>query len=285
MELRKEAINYQNKFDPQTFLKQRFREPGTPINQFRDMRLQIIHKLFSSISDNIKETSEFKVLDYGSGPVIAFVISAAGKDYVSEIVLAEYTLSNREALQNWIEKDSLAFDWQSYIKYVVQDLEKKPVSEVDLRKKQLRSLLTVVSCDITANHPIEKGFEGPYNVVLTSLAIGSACHSEAEFINSIEKVSELVKPGGILYMFSKLAQKSQPMYYELGGENFYYYAVTKEVVLLSLKQSGFVDIQLTSIPIAATISGLSKSDAGQLEIHLSSEEFYYASLIAKKQVV
>ena len=281
MDARREASQYEDKFKPLVFLKQRFQEPGTPMNQFRDMRLKMVHELFSSKNMNSNDT-DLKVLDYGSGPVVAFIISAASKENVSEIVLAEYTTKNREALHQWLYKDSLAFDWLPYIKYVVQHLENKPESEVLVREERLRNLVKVASCNIKSKQPIEKGFEGPYDVVTTSLAIGSACDSEIDYITSIQKLSTLVKTGGVLYMFSKVAQKSQPMYYELDGEKFYYYAISTDILIRGLEENGFENIQCVRIPITDTISGLSQSEAAQLEIHISSEEFCYISVVAIK---
>ncbi len=275
-----EERQYQQNFNPRVFLQQRFRTPGTHINRFRDMRLELIHQFFNSLSLD-KSAHSLKVLDYGSGPVVAFVLSAAGMKSVSEIVLAEYTAKNREALNQWMEKLPLAFNWIPYIKYVVQHLEKKPEQEVHVREERLRSLIKVASCDIKAEQPIEEGFEGPYDVVLTSLAIESTCRNETEYMVSIQKLSKLVKSRGHLYMFSKLAQESQSMFYELGGEQFHYYAVTDLVLLKNLKNAGFRQIKCVRIPISEIISGLSQYDAAQLEIH-ASEEFYYMSVIAEK---
>ncbi len=281
MDARQEENQYKDKFKAQVFLNQRFKKPGTPLNQFRDMRLKMIHELFSSKTMH-SNAKDLKVLDYGSGPVLAFIISAASKENVSEIVLAEYTTTNREALHQWLYKDSSAFNWLPYIKYVVQHLETKPESEVLVREERLRNLVKVASCDVKAEQPIEKGFEGPYDVVMTSLAIGSACHSEIDYTTSIQKLSTLVKTGGVLYMFSKVAQKSQPMHYELGGEKFYYYAISTDILIRSLEEMGFENVQCVRIPIADTISGLSQSEAAQLEIHTSSEEFCYVSVVAVK---
>lgn len=95
-------FNYQDKFDPIEYLHQCYKTPGTPQNYWRNLRLELIHDTFETIlPKDLRDNEEFKVLDYGSGPVIAHVISAAGKQQVSEIVLAEYTKKNREALHKW----------------------------------------------------------------------------------------------------------------------------------------------------------------------------------------
>ena len=46
------------------------------------------------------------MLDYGCGPVIANVISAAGIG--SDIILAEYTEKSRQAIQQWLDSEPSA---------------------------------------------------------------------------------------------------------------------------------------------------------------------------------
>lgn len=248
-------LHYKDKFEGNQYLSQYYNIPGTPQNYYRDVRLKLVHDMFKKLlpDEEVEGKDDFRVLDYGSGPVIAYVISAAGKRKVSEIVLAEYTEKNRDALNKWQANDSSSFNWLPYIKNVVQDIEKKPESEVRIREQRLRDLMKVVSCDIKAEQPIEKGSEGPFDVVITFLAIECACVSEAEYIEFIEKLSKMVKPNGAIIMFSKLAKKAQSISYAIGRERFYYYAVTYDMLLNALSKAGFVNVQCTNVPIMEAI--------------------------------
>ena len=67
--------------------------------------LKDLHEFYQSYPS----TSKLKILDIGSGPVIANTISAA--PYAAEIVLSEYTEANRAALLQWLNNDPNAFDW------------------------------------------------------------------------------------------------------------------------------------------------------------------------------
>ena len=54
--------------------------------------------------------------------------------YGPEIVLAEYSDSNRAELHKWLQWDSDAFDWTPLIKYVVMELEGQEKSKVEREK-------------------------------------------------------------------------------------------------------------------------------------------------------
>ena len=89
----------------------------------RDFVIGKVHEFFQATKFDIVEPREsLNVLDYGCGPVIAYVISAAGVD-TTEIVLAEFVDECRMEVQLWLDKDPSAWDWTPYIKYVVQTLE------------------------------------------------------------------------------------------------------------------------------------------------------------------
>ena len=280
-----DTTNFEDRFDPIAYLSQYYNRPGTPQNYYRDLRLKMVHEFFCELlpNDESAHTKDFKVLDYGSGPVIAFVISAAGKNEVSEIVLADYTEMNRSALRKWFDGNTSDFDWSSYFKHIVQDLEKKAEKDIRTREDRLRCIAKVASCDIKADQVIEEGFEGPYDVVITFLAIESACTIEADYLPLLEKLSRHVKPEGHILMFTKLAKTAQPVSYNVGGKQFHYFAPSEEIVLSSLGKAGFNNIQCTRVPISNAISGLSASEIAQLEAHpCTDDEFFYMSLTAKK---
>ena len=277
---------YDDQFDANEFLSQAYNPPGTPKNYHRDLRMKMVHDLFEELlpDDHDSHGNNFKVLDYGCGPVIAYVISAAGKNAVSEIVLAEYTEMSRNALHKWLDRDATAFDWSDYFKHVVQTLEKKPETEVQFREERLRTIVKIASCDIKADPPIEEGFQGPYDLVMTFLAIESACNSEEEYFKLVENLSKLVKPGGHVLMFAKLAKTSQSILYNVGGKLFHYYSISEDILLSALKKAGLQSIRSTRVSIQNVISGLTASEIAILEAHpdCDEDEFFYISVTARK---
>ena len=201
---------------------------------------------------------------------------------MSEIVLAEYTSKNRQALQQWLDKDPSAFDWSPYFNYVVRDLEGKSEQDVLSREERLHSLVKIASCDISLDQPIEMGYEGPYDVVLTMLAIESACRSESEYFIFIERLSSLVKPGGHLLLIAKLATVSQPMYYKVGNQDIYYYTLSFDAVTSALKHASFVNISTAHLSIAEMLEGVKTLEYSSIDMHWNNDSFYYMCFNATK---
>ena len=221
-----ERNDYPGRFSPHQYLDQYYKTPGSPENRLRDFGVDNLHKVFSRLFPQEQEAScqsnKVRVLDYGCGPAVANTISAAGIPNVSEIVLAEYTTRNREAVQQWLDKDPSAFNWSLYFKYIVQTLEGKTEHQVDEREERMRSLVKVVPCDISQDPPIEKGYEGPYDIVISFLCLVSCCNSVDEYHAGVVKLSSMVKPGGLLLIYSLDMQPGEePNYYLVGSQYFY----------------------------------------------------------------
>ena len=239
--------DYHGTFDPRLFLQERFiATPGTPDNAIRNFVLENVAKFYQTIK--VPANGEgLSVLDYGCGPVIAWVISAAG--LASEIVLAEYTDKNRKAVQQWLDGDPAAFDWSHYFKYVVQKLEGKSEEDVIKREKQLRKVVkAVVPCDITQDQPIEKGFEGPFDIVCNFACIETGCRTLEEYRCAIAKLDRLLKPGGTLVHFSADRTNTEGLgSYPVGTARFYVLPITREFVIATLEQNGFSDISANTL--------------------------------------
>ena len=143
-----------------------------------------------------------KMLEFGCGPVISNLISAA--QYVQKIVLAAYLESERKELALWKNGTEDAHDWSPFFKYVVGDLESNP-GESAWREREvlLRSRVTLTSCDITQEHPIgiESESEAPFSVICTSLCFTAACNTYDDYKQGVKKLGKLVKPGGYIVMF------------------------------------------------------------------------------------
>ena len=139
---------------------------------------------------SLPSSSNLKVLDYGSGPVILGAISAATK--ASEIVLSDYMDKNRKALQQWLDGDPSALDWSPYFTFVVRDLEGKGEQEVAERQELVRKLVkAVVHCDITQDPPIERGYDQLYDVVISSLVLEGASDTVDEYASNASKLGQL----------------------------------------------------------------------------------------------
>ncbi len=186
------------------------------------------------------------MLEYGCGPVPIHMTSIS--PYASEIILAEYLGKNREAVSNWLVRDSKGYDWSEYIKYIVQSLEGGNESDVALREERLRSVTReVVKCDITQTPPISIGYEGPYDMVTSIFCVEAGSRTPEEYSTGIRNLVSMVKEGGLVQLFSGKWTSSSPDthgFYRVGTEKFYNVRVTKDLVVGALERAGCYDMEL-----------------------------------------
>ena len=238
--------DYSEGFDTDAYLTSRFTVPGPPEDSefpMHNFAVKTLHDYFRSKAGS-SNFSELKVLDYGCGPVIANVISAAS--LASEIVLAEYTEEGRTALRRWLNRDPSSFNWSPHFKYVVQTLEGKSFEDAAEREERVRRVVkAVVRCDVTQDPPIQKGYEGPYDIVICCLCLSNACRTKVDYLNAVSKIATLLKLGGVL-LLSTIESENLDGSLEVYtcGTNKHYHALrlNQVFVLETLEQVGFDDI-------------------------------------------
>ena len=117
-----------DKFNPQDYLHTYYGVDTSGLRPFLPLILKTLHDFYQSYDAT---EAKLKILDVGSGPVIAQTISAA--PYAAEIVLSDYSEANRAALLQWLNNDPNAFNWTHIIKQIVVNLEGKSEKEVHAR--------------------------------------------------------------------------------------------------------------------------------------------------------
>ena len=190
--------DYEAKFDPKKYLEVYYTSLITGSDWTADFQLRHYHRFYEKYSCKWDKNST-KLLEFGAGPVIANVISAA--PYVQEIVLASHTEIERNELTLWKNGVEGAHDWSPFFKYVVGKLETKPGEEAWMeRATLLRGRLTITSCDIQQEHPIGIGSpsEAPFSIISTNLCLESACSTYDEYKAAVKKLGSLLQRGGYL---------------------------------------------------------------------------------------
>ena len=179
-------------------------------------QLNKLHELFQSFSSDGAAAGP-KVLEFGSGPVIQHGISVAA--FAAEIVFSDISSANREAIQKWLDGDADAFNWSPHFDYVVKTLERKGEKEAREREQRLRKISKVVFCDALSETPMEKGYEGPYDILLECGCLDAACSNKQTFDKCVKVLHSLLKPGGILIRVSPNAiTDTENLVYCVGGK-------------------------------------------------------------------
>ena len=232
--------DYHHNFSPSVYLETRYKHPGE--NKLHYFATQCLHAFFKDVRVPVTP-SEFRVLDYGCGPVVTNVISVAR--VATEVVLAEYTEKNRNAVQQWLDKEPTSWNWRPFFEHVVVTLEEKSSREAIEREERLRSIIrAVVPCDITQDPPIAEGFGGPYDVVMCLLSIEAGCHTHEEYKVAIKRVYQLIKPGGYLLLHSTVRHDTSTLgWYKVGNETFTEIPLSLEFVYATLKEANFLVVK------------------------------------------
>ena len=249
-------------FDAEDYLGNTYHDVNAPDKIL--FRLESLHRAYHVLP------SSLKVLDYGAGPVILPSISAAGR--ASEIVLADVSDSNREALRKWLKGDPTAFNWSPVIDHVVQKLEGKGEEEAREREVKVRQVVKdIVHCDINEDPPVQEGFEGPYDVVMDSWCLAYACATREIYEKGIGKLAGLLKPGGTLMIFA--SERNKPGSYVVGSTMYKSLPLNGEYLAKVLQEQGLSEV---------SVKTCSRIDSNNLLDNRDSTNTGYIFATAKK---
>ena len=235
--------DYHDKFDPQSYLQMYYFGASDPVRLFL---VKQVHEYYHSYKST---ASKLRILDVGTGPVIAHTISAA--PHASEIVLSEYSEANREALLQWLKNDPKSHDWTPFFKHVVVDLEGKSEEEVPTRAELVRKVVkAVVPCDVNSDSPIPPEYVDQYDIVTDFFCLVSACATKEDYVAALIRLCALIKPGGTIMLYTCESKPHIPYAestYSVGSQKFLDRYLSKEFVSKSLEQVGFCDVKIVSL--------------------------------------
>ncbi|CAB4027425.1 nicotinamide N-methyltransferase-like [Paramuricea clavata] len=231
----KYMTDYHDLFDTEAFLDTFWKVP-IEWNEHKSeipFLLKEHHKFWSDFEANSYTNECLSVLEFGGGPAMANLISAA--KVAKYITFADYTESNRNAVNSWINDEPQAHDWSSMIAYVLNHLEANfNEKAVLVRTQEMRSKTQpAVPCDIT-KYPIVSGL--PYDAVSTSFCIEECSSSIQDYQANIVKLCEVLKPQGYLHMAGNLNES----FYVVGKHTFRVLPLEENIVLEAIKNAGMV---------------------------------------------
>jgi len=130
----------------------------------------------------------------------------------------------------------------------VQTLEGKGEKEAREREEMLRKVAKgAVHCDVLAEPPIEKGFEGPYDVLIEGGCLLAACTTTESFKKGLITLTHLLKAGGTIIMLgSDRDMEQSTTVYSVGSNLYQCLCMEKEIVLEAVKEAGFSNVHMQS---------------------------------------
>ena len=225
-------------FDATAFVNYRFNKPEEEPSKSPDYTRFLLKHLAEFYSKGPSRCN-LKILDYGCGPSLPYSISAASK--ASEIVLADYAVSNREHLQKWVDRDSSARDWTPYFQYIVQTLEGRPAEEAKQREDELRSKVkAIVACDINKDNFIDESCMRTYDIVMSFLCLDPACKDLGSYRDGVTKLVSLVKTGGYFLLYSTRRENCDVGFYTVDGVRYSDVVLKRDLVVEALERNNLV---------------------------------------------
>jgi SAM-dependent methyltransferase len=184
----------------------------------------------------LKQTQRMftRCIDFGCGCTLHNVMPLV--PYVAEIHLADYLPENLTEIRNWLDDKPDAHDWDVYLHEVLklEGNEQISVSDVDLRKQELRRKITTLKLgNIRNSHPLLD--ESTYDLVTSFYCVEAVTPSKAEWQSLMNNLCRLLAPGGTLI----LAAMRKSQFYTIRGKKFPATCVDETDFEFVLTQNGF----------------------------------------------
>ncbi|CAN2391871.1 NNMT/PNMT/TEMT family, partial [Pristimantis euphronides] len=211
---------------------------GALFGEWTDFVLNNLHETFTAggVRGEI-------LIDFGAGPTIYHLLSAC--EVFDTIITSDFLEQNRRQLEKWLRKDPDALDWTHVVKYVCElegnsnSLEKK---EETLRRK----VTQVLKCDALAKKPYDPVPMPEADCLISCLCLEAPCKDLEDFINTLKKFKELLKPGGHIILQSVL----NCTYYYVGKKLFSSLYLTKDNLEKAFKEAGYDIVKVKVTPRA-----------------------------------
>jgi hypothetical protein len=160
-----------------------------------------------------------RVLEFGGGPCLwpSFLLA----QYFDEIWFCDYTPSNLQCVQDWLDEKPNAFDWKPYFNFML-DIKKGHHHDKDEYEARLRSALRkgkIFRCDIHDSNLLfldECERNQQFDMIFTCACLEAACLTHDMFKQTIHRLGNLLKPDGILLLLTY----RNSSFYVLNGQTF-----------------------------------------------------------------
>ena len=240
-----EAFKTLNKEDAHYYLTRRFSDPYDKEREVQPFYLKSLHDFYVKYSGNWDSQSA-KLLEFGGGPVIYSLISAA--PYVASIVHSDYSESNLQEVRWWKDKSVQAHNWIPYFHYVLQELEGIGTESTLRREEDLRAKLShIVKCDVTRNDVLETT-EFPmesFDVISSCFCLEAVANTSAQYAVFIERLSRYLKPGG--YILSLVSVEES--WYKYGANRLTHLYITTEDVRAAYEKANLKVLETSFISV------------------------------------
>ncbi|BDI31903.1 hypothetical protein CCAX7_39540 [Capsulimonas corticalis] len=180
-------------------------------------------------------------VEFGCGPTVHHLFPIA--HVAGEIHMAEYLASNRQAVQDWVDRKASAHNWDEFAKETLRLRgEDSPTpAQIERVQDDARQRITaIIPGNAFDTDPLGPARRGSYPLVMSHYCAEAASTDIGKWYDSMRNILSLAAPGGTVILSACGAAN----YYCVGGRNFPCAGVTPSDMLKSLMDNGFGDLDL-----------------------------------------
>uniref|UniRef100_T1J689 Methyltransferase domain-containing protein n=1 Tax=Strigamia maritima TaxID=126957 RepID=T1J689_STRMM len=229
---------YEKNFDGPTYAKGFTRDLKFEYMWFME---EFYHRLFEEGKLQGKT-----LIDVGCGPSLRAPLVASR--YGCEVVCADLLETNRNFVQNWLDKGHDAFDYSDQFKHVAQLEGNDDFGYLEERVK--KSVKEVIFCDILADNPIHPRPSQQFDIVTSSLVL-DAYPDQADYLKGAKAISSLIRPGGYLAFGSSIGGT----YYKVGDKTLPSSNVDSAVAKKAFIEAGLKVLQICEYYFKEQVTG------------------------------
>uniref|UniRef100_A0A667Y949 Zgc:64002 n=1 Tax=Myripristis murdjan TaxID=586833 RepID=A0A667Y949_9TELE len=221
---------YQSKFDPKTYLGYCYQFSESPEQKDNRRFVTFVLCQLSQTFSSGKYKGK-RLIEVGTGPTIHSLISAC--EHFEEIVVSDYTDSNRRELEKWIRAEEGCFNWDAHIQFVC-DLEGRSRTPAVVTETLRQRIKHVLKCDVSLENPFQPVTVEPADCIISSLCLEAACKDREAYRHSLGAMVGLLRPGGVLVLVGDLNET----FYTVGDQKFLTVNLSQDFIEKTLCELG-----------------------------------------------
>ncbi|CAN2391766.1 NNMT/PNMT/TEMT family [Pristimantis euphronides] len=220
---------YQKLFSPKAYLESFFNlGSGSMGDEYLYFILKQLVETFHS--GKVKGDT---LLDIGTGPCIYQLLSAC--EAFNNIIVSDFTDTNREEFNVWLKNEPEAFDWTSVVKRICQ-LEGDRISCQEKEERLRKTIKQVLKCDVLKTNPIEPVTIPQVDCLLSCLCLEAACKDYESYVTALKNMTSLLKLDGYLVLTGVLGNS----FYMVGDVKFDALTLSEDYLRETITGAGYV---------------------------------------------
>ncbi|XP_056399359.1 nicotinamide N-methyltransferase-like [Hyla sarda] len=216
--------------DSRGFLQTYFSADGEAMfgDETINFHLKKIHNLLAA--GNFKGKTAY---DFSIGAIIHQLYTVA--DFYPEITILKLNETCIMELKKWLDTRTGAFNWAHAHDYVKGLQGTSHQAEINKEEKLKNSIMTIMKFNLQAKNLTDPVVLDQADCIITAWLLDVTCQDQNEYIKNFQKITKLLKPGGLLIYIGCL----NATYYKVGKDRHHVFTYDESFLRKNLTNEGF----------------------------------------------